>query len=207
MNSSALLREADIRGWVSVAAKFMRSSVPREHGRPLRWAKLDFRKVLAAVFSGAALSVASVGIENEDGAVSAGDLDRLAGSGALVEEVETRLRIVVGDPFADRLPRWLDGFEGFDVEGRVGWWRKVDDTLPEAVETKEELDFAGADDGADALHGGLAAGALERVGAPDGEDEVAPERAHGAGGNRGRRRDDGRFRYGLFFATGFRERG
>ena len=53
----------------------MRSSVAREHGRPLRWAKLDFRKLLAAVFSGAALSVASVGIEDEDGAVFAGDLD------------------------------------------------------------------------------------------------------------------------------------
>ena len=139
MNSSALLREADIRGWVSVAPKFMRSSVAREHGRPLRWAKLYFRKVLAAVFSGAALSVASVGIENEDGAVSAGDLDRLAGSGALVEEVETRLRIVVGDPFADRLPGRFDGLEGLDVEGRVGWRREVDDALPEAVEAEEEL--------------------------------------------------------------------
>ena len=32
------------------------------------------------------------------------------------------------------------------------------------------------DDGADALHGGLTTGALERVGAPDAEDEVAPER-------------------------------
>ena len=57
--------------------------------------------------------------------------------------------------------------------------------FPQAVEAEEELDFAGADDGADALHGGLAAGALERVGAPDAEDEVAPERAHGAGGGFG----------------------
>jgi len=72
---------------VSVAAKFMRSSVAREDGRPLRWAKLYFRKFLAAVFSGAALSVASVGIEDEDGAVSEGDFDRLAGVGALVEQV------------------------------------------------------------------------------------------------------------------------
>ena len=32
---------------------------------------------MAAVFSGAAISVASVGIENEDGSVFAGDLDRL----------------------------------------------------------------------------------------------------------------------------------
>jgi hypothetical protein len=50
MNSSALLREADFRGWVSVAARFMRSSVARVHGRPLRWDKLYFRKFLAAVF-------------------------------------------------------------------------------------------------------------------------------------------------------------
>ena len=95
------------------------------------------------------------------------------------------------DPFADRLPRWLDGFEGLDVEGRVGWRRKVDDALPKSVEAEEELDFAGADDGAGALHGGLAAGTLERVGTPDAEDEIAPERAHGAGGDLGRRRDDG----------------
>jgi len=78
---------------------------------------------LAAVFSGAALSVASVGIENEDGTVFAGDLDRLAGGGTLVEQIETRLRIVVWDPFADGLPGWFDGFESFDVEGRVGWRR------------------------------------------------------------------------------------
>ena len=75
------------------------------------------------------------------------------------------------------------------------------------MEAEEELDFAGADDGADALHGGLAARALERVGAPDAEDEVAPEGAHGAGGDLGRRRDVGRFRCGLFLAGGFRERG
>ena len=47
----------------------------------------------AAVFSGAALSVASVRVEDEDGTVFAADLDRLAGVGALVEEVETRLRM------------------------------------------------------------------------------------------------------------------
>ena len=76
--------------------------------------------LLAAVFSGAALSVASVGIEDEDGTVLAGDLDRLAGVGALVEEVETRLLIVVWNPFADGLPRRHDGLEGFDIEGWVG---------------------------------------------------------------------------------------
>ncbi len=101
MDSSALLREADFRGWVSVAAKFMPSIFSREHGCPLHWAKRYFRKYLVAVFSGAALSVASVGIEKEDSAVCAGDLDRACRRRALVEEVETRLRIVVGDPFAD----------------------------------------------------------------------------------------------------------
>ena len=96
---------------------------------------------------GAALSVASVGIEDEDGTVFAADLDRLAGVGALVEQVAALLRIVVGNPFPDGLPRRLDGFEGLDVEGRVGWRREVEDALPEAVEPEEELDFAGADDG------------------------------------------------------------
>ena len=62
----------------------------------------------------------SVGIEDEDGAVFAADLDRLAGVGALVEAVETRFRIVVGDPLADGLPRRFDGLEGVDVEGRSG---------------------------------------------------------------------------------------
>ena len=100
-----------------------------------------------------------VGIEDENGTVFAGDLVRLAGFGALIEQVESCLRIVVWDPFADGLPGRLDGLEGFDVEG-IGWWREVDDALPQAVEAEEELDFAGADDGADALHGGLAAGAL-----------------------------------------------
>jgi len=59
-----------------------------------------------------ALSMASVRIEDEDGTVFAADLDRLAGAGALVEQVELLLRIVVWDPFADGLPRWLDGLEG-----------------------------------------------------------------------------------------------
>ena len=40
---------------------------------------------------------------------------------------------------------------------------------PQSLEAEEEWDFSGADDGADALHGGLPTGALERVGAPDAE--------------------------------------
>ena len=109
---------------------------------------------LAAVISGAALSVVSVGVEDEDGTVFEGDFDWLSGWEALVEQVETQLRIVVWDPFADGLPRRFDGFEGFDVEGRVRRWREVDDALPQSVEAEEELDFTGADDGADALQGG-----------------------------------------------------
>ena len=65
-----------------------------------------------------------------------------------------------------------DGLEGFDVEGRVRRWREGDDAIPESVEAEEEWDFSGADDGADALHGGLPTGALERVGAPDAEKET-----------------------------------
>ena len=47
--------------------------VVSEQGRPRRWAKLFIGNFWAAVFSGAALSVASVGIEDEDGTVFAGD--------------------------------------------------------------------------------------------------------------------------------------
>ena len=114
-------------------AVFMRSSVVRDNDEPLRFAKHFF----GSGFSGAVLSVASVGIEDEDGTVFAGDLDRLAGFGALVEQVETWLRIVVWKPLADRLPGRLDGLEGLDVEGWVGWWRDVDDALPQSVEAEE----------------------------------------------------------------------
>ncbi len=47
-----------------------------------------------------------------------------------------------------------------------------------------------ADDGAGGFHGALAAGALERVAAPDLEDEVTPERAHVAGPAFGRCGDE-----------------
>ncbi len=53
----------------------------------------------------AALSVVPVQIEDEDGTAFAEDLDRLAGVGALVEQVAAWLRIVVRNPFADGLPR------------------------------------------------------------------------------------------------------
>jgi len=64
-------------------------------------------------FSGAVLSVASVGIEDEDVTVIKRDFDRFAGFGALVEQVETRFPIVVWSPLANRLPGRLDGLEGF----------------------------------------------------------------------------------------------
>ena len=57
----------------------------------------------------------------------------------------------------------------------------MDDAFPEAVEPEEEFDFALAHDLADGFHGALAAGALERVAAPDFEDKVAPEGSHVAG--------------------------
>jgi len=90
------------------------------------FASMAVRSALPSIFrqrffSGAVLSVASAGIEDEDGAVFAGDFDGLAGGGALVEQVETKLCIVVWNPFADGLPRRLDGLEGVDVERRVGW--------------------------------------------------------------------------------------
>ena len=75
------------------------------------------------------LSVAAVGIEDEDGTVFEGDLDRLAGFGALVEQVETRFPIVGRNPFADGLPRGFDGFERVDIEGRIRWRWDVDDRL------------------------------------------------------------------------------
>ena len=168
----------EISGRSAVAMKWMRSwgCVGAWPSRPLGQ-DLFFGSV---IFWGGALR----GVSRDQGrgwCRLRGDLDRLAGGGTLVEQVEARLRIVVWNPFADGLPRRFDGLEGLDVEGRVGWWRDVDDSFPKSVEAEEEWDFAGADDGADAMHGGLAAGALERVGAPDAEDEIAPERAHRAG--------------------------
>jgi len=139
--------------------RFICSSAVRESDHPLRCARLFW----AAVFSDGALSVVSVGIENEDGTVFAADLDRLAGFGVLVGKVGSCLRVVVCDPFADGLPRRLDGLERVDVEWR-GWrWRDGDDRLmslplhpsaclrqsmsaplpfPKSVESEEELDFS-----------------------------------------------------------------
>ena len=100
----------------------MRSSVVRENDHPFRFAKDVFG---SGFFTGAVLYMASVRIEDEDGTVLAGDLDRLAGVGALVEQVAAWVRIVVGNPFPERLPRWFDVLECLDVEGRGRWWRPV----------------------------------------------------------------------------------
>ncbi len=59
--------------------------------------------------------------------------------------------------------------------------------FPEPVQPQEELDFLRSEQGAGDLHGAFAAGAAERVAAPDAENQVAPQRAQGAGGLFGRR--------------------
>jgi hypothetical protein len=106
----------------------------------------------------------------------------------LVEPVQ--IRFVVGDPFLDGLPRWLDGLHGLDVKrrGRRAW--KTNNSFPEAVEADEEFDFLAADHSAGDLHRPIAARAEERVAAPHLEDEVAPEGAHVAGSAFGRRWDE-----------------
>ena len=78
--------------------------------------------------------------------------------------------------------RGLDRLHGLDIEGWRGWSWQVDDSLPEAVEPEKEFDFLATEDFAEWPHGALAAEALERVAAPNLEDEVAPEGAHVAGG-------------------------
>jgi len=104
------------------------------------------------------------------------------GIGGIPGTVEPiKIRFFVGDPFLDRLPRWLDGFHGLDVERRRRWARKLNKPLPKPVETEEEFDLLGPFDGADEFHGSFATGALERIGTPDFEDEVAPEGTHGTG--------------------------
>ena len=125
----------------------------------------------------------------------------------LVEPVQ--VRFVIGDPFLDGLPGWLDGFHGlirpprrrahpagfgfasvqnaykpsafFNVEGRRRWTGKMDDAFPQTVEAEEKFDFTRTQVGADVLHVALAAGTLERVATPDLEDEIAPKGPHVAG--------------------------
>jgi len=138
------------------------------------------------------LSAESGIIEDEDAAVSERDFGWLP-RGALViltgiipyrlpflvEPIQ--IRFVIGNPFLDGLSGWLDGLHGFDIEGRRRWTGKMDDSFPEAVKTEEELDFLATEEGADGLHGALAAWALEGVAAPHLKDEVTPEGSHIAG--------------------------
>jgi len=83
-----------------------------------------------------------------------------------------------------------DRLEGFDVVGRIGGRRDVEDALPHAVEAQKELDFFGSGEGAADLHEALAAGADEGILTPDAQDEIAPEGAEGPGAL-ARRRGDG----------------
>ena len=71
--------------------------------------------------------MASVGIQDEDAAVSEGDLGWLPGFGTLVELLEVGLPVVVWNPFADGLPRWFDGLKRLEIEWRVGWRRETVD--------------------------------------------------------------------------------
>ena len=76
----------------------------------------------------------------------------------------------------------VDRLESIDVEWGIGRWGDVDESLPEAVETEEEFDGFRAGEGLHWAESAVAMRALEGVDGPDGFDEVAPERAHGAGG-------------------------
>lgn len=71
-------------------------------------------------------------VEDQDSAVVEGNLPgrpgrtlvdaRGVGIGWIPGTVEpVEVRCVIGDPFLDRLPRWFDGLQGLDVEGRR--WR------------------------------------------------------------------------------------
>jgi hypothetical protein len=112
-------------------------------------------------------------------------IGRIAGT---VEPIE--VRFVIGNPFLDRLPGRLDGHHRLVVDGGRGRARKANDSLPKSMEAEVEFDFLAPDDGADPLHGALAARTLERVAAPDLEDEVAPEGAHVPGSTSGRGGDE-----------------
>ena len=85
-----------------------------------------------------------------------------------------------------------DRLHRFDVVGRRGWRRDVDDALPHAVEALEELNFFGAREAPCNFHETLAAGADEGIFPPNAEDEIAPEWAEIAGARRGGSGDGGR---------------
>jgi len=63
--------------------------------------------------------------------------------------VENRLRVGVvgGSPWPVGGPWRVDRLERIDIEWGIGWWRKGDQRLPEAVETEEEFDGCGPGEG------------------------------------------------------------
>ena len=73
----------------------------------------------------------------------------------------------------------------------------MDDAFPKAVEAKKEFDLFGALYCTYEFHGSFAARALERIGTPYFEDEVAPQGAHGAGALLWRGGDEEDFRLGI----------
>lgn len=107
--------------------------------------------------------------------------------------------IIRRNPGPDGLPGRCDGLEGPDNEGRFRGWRKTDEGLPETEEAEEEFDFTWADDSFHAFHGALTMGTFEGIGTPDAEDEIPPERAHGAGGGFWRGGDERDFRLGVLW--------
>lgn|GEM_PF-1112669 len=159
------------------------------------------RSFLAAVFLGRQASCLSAVVEDESPAVAKRDLFGLPG-GALVEAFRLcagrvpfliepiEVRIVIGDPLLDRLPRGLDGLHGVDVERR--WWRagKLYDSFPETLEAEEKFDLFRLAEGADRLHGARAEGTLDGITTPNLEDEIAPEGAHVASPTLGRCGDE-----------------
>ena len=99
--------------------------------------------------------------------------------GGLIPEVRW---FVIRHPLLDRSLRRVDRLEGVDVERWARRRRDVDDPLPKPPEAEEEFNLLGPPHAADGLHGRAAARAEGGIGTPDLEDEVPPQRSHGAGG-------------------------
>lgn len=119
---------------------------------------------------------------------------RIGGIPWTVQPIE--VGFVVGNPLFDGQPGRFDGLHGFDIKWRR--WRawKTNDSFQKSVEAEEEFDLLAADDLADGFHGALAARALERVAAPNFQDEVTSQRAHVSGGLFGRCWDEEDFYFG-----------
>ncbi len=104
------------------------------------------------------------------------------GGDAVFRENRLWISVIGGDPLTEGGPWRVDRLESIDVEWGIGRWGDLDKALPEAVETEEELDGFRTGESLDWAESAVAARALEGIDGPDGFDEVAPERAHGAGG-------------------------